>query len=37
VQYIMKERYGKNIPYDEKMISPGDMYNSTLLEEIKLQ
>lgn len=37
VQYIMKERYGKNIPYDEKMISPGDMYTSTLLEDIKLQ
>ncbi|MBK6521324.1 MAG: hypothetical protein IPG08_02770 [Sphingobacteriaceae bacterium] len=37
VQQIMKQRYGKHIPYDEKMISPGDMYNSTLLEEIKLQ
>ncbi|MBK7311413.1 MAG: YiiX family permuted papain-like enzyme [Sphingobacteriaceae bacterium] len=37
VQQIMKQRYGKHIPYEEKMISPGDMYNSTLLEEIKLQ
>jgi len=37
VKYIMEQRYGKDIPYNEKMISPGDMYNSTLLEEIKLQ
>ncbi len=37
VQQIMKQRYGKYIPYEEKMISPGDMYNSALLEEIKLQ
>lgn len=35
VQKIMKERYGNNIPYDEKMISPSDMYNSTLLEDLK--
>lgn len=32
VKEIMKRRYGKNIPYDEQMISPGDMYNSELLE-----
>jgi hypothetical protein len=32
VQQIMKSRYGNDIPYDEKMISPGDMYNSGLLE-----
>lgn len=32
VKDIMKRRYGKNIPYDEKMISPGDMYDSELLE-----
>jgi uncharacterized protein YycO len=32
VQQIMKRRYGNNIPYEEKMISPGDMYSSGLLE-----
>ncbi|MBA2611283.1 MAG: YiiX family permuted papain-like enzyme [Bacteroidetes bacterium] len=32
VKQKMEERYGKNIPMDEKMISPGDMYNSNLLE-----
>lgn len=32
VKDIMKRRYGKNIPYDENMISPGDMYDSELLE-----
>lgn len=31
VKDIMKKRYGKNIPYEEKMISPGDMFNSALL------
>jgi hypothetical protein len=31
VKEIMKKRYGNNIPYDEKMISPGDMYGSELL------
>ena len=28
----MKERYGKNIPYEEKVISPADIFNSELLE-----
>ena len=32
VKEIMKNRYGNKIPYDEKMISPGDMYDSVLLE-----
>jgi uncharacterized protein YycO len=32
VKEIMKRRYGNNIPYNEKMISPGDMYESGLLE-----
>jgi hypothetical protein len=32
VKQIMKRRYGKKIPYNEKMISPGDMYDSQLLE-----
>jgi hypothetical protein len=31
VKEIMKARYGSNIPYNEKMISPGDMYESELL------
>lgn len=31
VKSIMQKRYGKNIPFEEKMISPGDMYNSELL------
>lgn len=31
VKEIMKRRYGNNIPYNEKMISPGDMYTSELL------
>ncbi len=37
VKEIMEFRYGDEIPYDEKMISPGDMYSSDLLEDIKLQ
>jgi uncharacterized protein YycO len=32
VKQKLTERYGKNIPMDEKMISPGDMYDSVLLE-----
>ena len=32
VQAKLQERYGKNIPMDEKMISPGDMYDSPLVE-----
>ncbi len=35
VNYIMKKRYGNKIPYNEKMISPGDMFNSDLLQEVK--
>ncbi|MGZ4044456.1 MAG: YiiX family permuted papain-like enzyme [Bacteroidia bacterium] len=31
VKEIMKSRYGNNIPYNEKMISPGDMFDSELL------
>lgn len=31
VKETMKKRYGNTIPYSEKMISPGDMYNSVLL------
>ena len=32
VKAKLTERYGKNIPMNENMISPGDMYNSVLLE-----
>ena len=28
---IMRERYGDNIPYDELMISPGQLYDSPSL------
>lgn len=35
VKHIMKQRYGNAIPYNEKMISPGDMFDSELLQEIK--
>jgi uncharacterized protein YycO len=31
VQSIMKERYGNNVPLDEKVISPAAMFNSSLL------
>src|ERR1700741_2636502 len=31
VKEIMAKRYGTNIPLEENMISPGDMYNSDLL------
>jgi len=31
VQSIMTERYGNNIPLDEKVISPAAMFNSSLL------
>ncbi|MDX2171635.1 MAG: YiiX family permuted papain-like enzyme [Bacteroidota bacterium] len=32
VKSTMEKRYGKNIPYSEKMIAPSDMYNSDLVE-----
>jgi len=35
VQAVMKKRYGTKIPYDEPMISPEDIFNSSLLEEVK--
>jgi hypothetical protein len=31
VRKIMRERYGENIPYDELMISPGQLYDSPSL------
>ncbi|HXB38964.1 MAG TPA: YiiX family permuted papain-like enzyme [Bacteroidia bacterium] len=35
VKTIMKKRYGNKIPYNEQMISPQDMFDSYLLEEVK--
>jgi hypothetical protein len=32
VKAKLEERYGRSIPLDEKMISPGDMFTSSLLE-----
>jgi hypothetical protein len=32
VKAKLEQRYGKSIPLEEKMISPGDMYNSVELE-----
>jgi hypothetical protein len=34
VKAKMRERYGGNIPLDERMISPASMYESTLLEVV---
>lgn len=35
VKKILTKRYGKNIPKDEIVISPGSIFNSNLLETIK--
>ncbi len=34
VRKIMQQRYGKNIPYDEKMVSPAQLYDSPLLKTV---
>lgn len=34
VQYKLKERYGKNIPYEQTVISPSAVFDSDLLEEV---
>jgi len=34
VQKKMKERYGKNIPYEEPVVSPGQLFESPLLETV---
>ncbi|VXB69629.1 Peptidoglycan peptidase [Flavobacterium sp. 9AF] len=31
VQKIMKERYGNNIPYDEEVVAPSQLYDSNLV------
>ena len=36
VKNKLKERYGNNIPLDEKVISPKDMFESEVLEEINI-
>lgn len=35
VKEIMKQRYGSDLPLEEYMISPGDMFNCPLFEEVK--
>ncbi len=37
VKYIMEKRYGDHIPLNEQMISPGDMFNSDLLESVLVE
>ena len=34
VKKIMKERYGNNIPYEEEVVSPSNIYDSNLLETL---
>ncbi|MBM9502835.1 YiiX family permuted papain-like enzyme [Leptospira sp. 201903071] len=34
VKYLMKKRYGKNIPLDDFVVSPADMFSSKKLETI---
>lgn len=34
VKAVMKERYGNKIPMKEKVVSPGDIFNSDLLETV---
>jgi uncharacterized protein YycO len=35
VRKTMAKRYGKDIPYDEKMISPGQLFDSKLMYQVK--
>lgn len=37
VKATLKERYGNNIPLEEKMISPGDIFESPLLKTVVSQ
>lgn len=34
VKTIMAERYGKNIPYEEKVVSPGDIFDNADLVDV---
>ena len=36
VSQKLHERYGENIPYNEPVISPGDMFDSELLETVEV-
>jgi hypothetical protein len=36
VQEIMKKRFGRNIPLHQKMIAPGDIFDSDLLETVAI-
>ncbi len=35
VRKIMQQRYGKEIPYDELMVSPSQLFESGLLEKVE--
>ncbi len=35
VKRIMKERYGKEIPYEEKVVAPSDIFDSEMVETVK--
>jgi hypothetical protein len=37
VKAIMQKRYGNNIPLDEKMVAPGDLFKSEKLESVAIQ
>lgn len=37
VKQKLQERYGKNIPYQEKVISPSQLFESPLLEDIRIE
>lgn len=37
VQMKLKERYGDNIPYDEPVVSPQDLFESELLDRIDIE
>jgi uncharacterized protein YycO len=34
VRKTMTKRYGKNIPYDENMVSPGQLFDSKLMYQV---
>lgn len=34
VKYLMKKRYGKNIPFNDFVVSPADMFSSKKLKTI---
>jgi hypothetical protein len=36
VKAKMRERYGSKVPMDERVISPGAMFESSRLEDVKV-